>query len=426
MRITPILVAAMAAAPLGAQTPRLTLAEVYQRLDIHSPLVAVATARADAAQARVGPAGRWPDPSVQFQLMNRSLPSFELDPTLGMNQVQLMQMVPIAGRPGLARRAATASAEAERAEARETGLEVRAQGAMNFYDLYVAERSLAVMADSRRLLGDAIRAAEAMYAEGRGSQADVLRAQVELARMDAGIIDMQAMRDRVRGRLAALLVLPPDSVREPVLPLMPASLPTRDSLVQLALGQRPRLTAGRLRIEAADAAARRADREIWPDLTLGVAYGQRPMGGETDRMMSFMFGFTLPITARSNQKQMAAEARAMAAMASADLTEMGLATRARVGELHADLVRSQRVTQLYRTTLLPQAEAAAASALAGYQSGLSSFMTLLEGRMEILRVRTDLIRTEADAGRAIAELEMLTATSLLDAASAVPDAGGQS
>jgi hypothetical protein len=123
---------------------------------------------------------------------------------------------------------------------------------------------------------------------------------------------------------------------------------------------------------------------------------------------------------------MAAEARAMAAMASADLTEMGLATRARVGELHADLVRAQRVTQLYRTTLLPQAEAAAASALAGYQSGLSSFMTLLEGRMEILRVRTDLIRTEADAGRAIAELEMLTATSLLDAASAAPEAGGQS
>jgi len=423
MRFAPLLVAVLAAAPLGAQSQRLTLAEVYQRVDTYSPRIAVAVARTEASQARIGPAGRWPDPAVQFQLMNRSLPGLDLDPTLGMNQIQLMQMVPIAGRRGLARRAATAAAEADSAAGQETGLEARARAAMNFYDLDAAERSLVVMDDSRRVLGDIIRAAEAMYAEGRGPQADVLRAQVELARMDEEIIGMQAMRDRMRARLAALLVLPPDSVGVPVLPPQPSSIPARDSLEQLALARRPMLSAGRSRIDAATANAHRADREIWPDLTLGVAYGQRPMDGGTDRMMSFMFGFTLPITARSNQRQMAAEARAMAAMASADLTEMELDTRARVAELHADLVRARRLAQLYRTTLLPQAEAAEASAMAGYRSGSSSFTTLLDGRMEVLRVETDLIRTEADAGRTLAELEMLTATPLVDAASAAPDAG---
>ena len=423
MRCVLFLVAAFAAAPLGAQSPRLTLAQVYARLDTHSPRLAVASARADAAQARIGPAGRWPDPALQFQLMNRDLPGFGLNETLGMNQIQLMQMVPIAGQRGLARKAASAEALAEEASTRESGFEVRAQAAMSFYDLYTAQRSLAVMTDSRRLLTDVGRAAEAMYSEGRGPQADVLRAQVELARMDEEIIGMEAMRESMKARLAAMLVLPADSLPDPVLPRVPAALPTRDSLERLALEYRPMLEAGRARVSAADATAQQIGREIWPDLTLGVIYGQRPMDGETERMMSLMFGFTLPITAGSNQKQMAAEARAMAAMYTADLAEMGAATRARIGELHADLVRYGRLTELYRTTLLPQSEASAASADAGYRSGLAPFMSLLDARMTVLRVRVDLIRAQAATGRTLAELEMLTGTTLVDAASAAPDTG---
>jgi len=423
MRSVLFIAVAFAAAPLGAQSPRVTLAQVYARLDTHSPRLAVASARVDAAQARIGPAGRWPDPSLQFQLMNRDLPGFGLNKTLGMNQIQLMQMVPIAGRTGLAQEAASAEALAEEASAREAGAEVRARAAMSFYDLYAAERSLSVMTGSRRLLTDVGRAAEVMYAEGRGSQADVLRAQVELARMDEEIIGMEAMRESMKARLAAMLVLPADSLPDPALPLMPATLPARDSLERLALEYRPMIEAGRARISAADATARRVGREIWPDLTLGVIYGQRPMDGETERMMSLMFGFTLPITAGSNQKQMAAEARAMAAMYSADLAEMATSTRARIGELHADLVRFHRLTALYRTTLLPQAEASATSAEAGYRSGLAPFMALLDARMTVLRVRVDLIRAQAATGRALAEIEMLTGITLVDAASVDPDTG---
>ena len=423
MRWMLLLAAVFTAAPLDAQAPRLTLAQVYARLDTHNPRLAVAAARSDAAQARIGPAGRWPDPAVQFQLMNRDLPGFGLNDPLGMNQIQLMQMVPIAGQRGLARKAASAEARAEEASTRETGFEVRAEAAMSFYDLYAAQHSLAVMKDSRRLLTDIGAAAEAMYAEGRGSQADVLRAQVELSRMDEEIIGMEAMRERMKARLAAMLLLSADSLPDPVLPNVPARLSPRDSLVLLALEHRPMFEAGRARVSAADATAQRAGREIWPDLTLGAIYGQRPMDDGTGRMLSLMFGFTLPITARSNQKQMAVEARAMAAMFTADLAEMEVDTRARIGELHAEFTRSRRLAELYRTTLLPQAEASAASAEAGYRNGVGPFMPLLEARMTALRVSIDLIRADAATGRALAELEMLTGTTLVDPASTAPDTG---
>jgi len=420
------LVAVLVTGPLAAQeSSRLTLAQVYAELVATSPRIAAAQAQARAAEARIGPAGKWPDPAIQLGLMNRNLPGLGLQDPLGMNQIQVMQMVPTAGKTGLAVKAARADARAEAARADEVGWEVRARAAMSFYDLYQADQSIAAMRRGRRLLEDVVRAAETMYAEGQGSQAAALRAQVELARMDEDLLRMGAMREGMGVRLNALLGRPSDApVATPILPRLPDSLPARDSLERLALSGRPMLAAGAAKVEAADALTRRAGREIWPDLTLGVIYGQRPMpDGGTDRMASFMLGFTLPLAAGGKQRQMEKEARAMQAMSAADLSDMQAETRGRVGEAHADLLRARRLAELYRHTLLPQADATRESALASYRAGGTDFMTLLDTQMASIRAHQELFRFEAEGGKAIAELEMLTATVLIDPASTATESG---
>ncbi len=421
------LASAIAGGPLTAQTPPgLTLADVYRSLATGSPRIAAAQAQADAARARIGPVSRWPDPAIQLGLMNRNLPGLGLQDPLGMNQIQIMQMVPVAGKTGLAVKAARAEAEAEAAQAREVGWEVRARAAMSFYDIYQADHTLTSMTAARRLLEDIIRTAETMYAEGKGRQADVLRAQVEVARMDEEIIRMTSMRDAMAARLNSLRGLPVDApVASPLLPRLPDSLPSGAELETAALANRPMLAAGQSRVAAADASARRAAREIWPDLTLGVIYAQRPMmGGGTERMGSFMLGFTLPLSAGSRQHQMTTEALAMAAMAAADLADMRTETRGRIGELHADLARARHLAGLYTTTLLPEVRATAAAALAAYQSGGADFMTLLDSRMAVIRGEQELFRFTADEGKALAELEMLTATELVDPRSTAETSGG--
>lgn len=415
-----LLATALSGAALRAQEPpRLTLAQVYQELAAASPRLEASRAQASAAAARVGPAGKWPDPSIQLGLMNRNLPGLGLQDPLGMNQIQVMQMIPTAGKTGLAVKAARAEARAEAARAKEVGWEVRARAAMTFYDLYQADGLIGEMRRGRRLLEDVVSTAAAMYAEGQGSQAAVLRGQMELARMDEELMRMGAMRDAMAIRLNALLGRPSEqAVGTPRIPVLPDTLPPRDSLEGLALSLRPMLAAGSARLEAADALTRRAGREIWPDVTVGVIYGQRPMSdGGTDRMASFMLGFTLPLAAGGKQRQMEKEARAMAAMSAADLNDMRAETRGRVGEVHADLLRATRLRDLYLHTLLPQAEAASASAHAGYRSGSVDFMTLLDARMSLIRARQELYRFEAERGKAIAELEMLTGSALMDPAS---------
>ncbi len=403
------------AAPLG-------LADVYRELEARSLRGRAARAAAQAAEARIGPARRPPDPEVQFGLMNRQLPGFGLSQPLGMNQVQVMQMVPIAGKLGLAARAARAQAAAAGYRAADALWEERARAAGLFYDLYQTDRSLEVAEETRELIRRLAGIAGAMYQVGGARQSDLLRAQVEISRMTEEIIRMQAMREGQAAQLNALLDRPAtDTVPTPELPAGPDELPPDDSLIALALLQRPELHAGEQDVAAAAAAEQRARREIWPDLQVGVVYGQRGMPeGGTDRMMSFMLGFSVPIWAGSRQRQMQQEAAAMRRMAEADLGAMQAETRARVIELAAMIRRSQRLSRLYRATVLPQATATVASALAGYRVGQVDFMAVLDNQMTVNRYRTDLITVDAEGGRAVAELEMLLATPLAAAPDAVP------
>ena len=406
--------------PLSALTTRptdstLSLHALYDAVDRSNPRLRAATELARAAAARISGATKPPDPQIQVGLMNYMLPQLTPDAALGMRQVQLMQMVPLPGKLAAAGDAARARAQAAGARTTEVRWEILSATAMAFYELWAARARIDIAAETRRLLENAAAVATAMYRVGDGRQADVLRARVEIARMDEEIIRMQVMADAAHARIAAAVDLQADAVRgRPVLPVFPDSLPARDELEAIALRARPMLAAGAADVRAATADERLARRERWPDIQVGVQYGERGMPlGTTDRMGSLMIGATLPVFARSRQLPMRVEAAAMRAMTEADLRAMRADTRARVAEVHADLGRARRLGALYRLTVLPLAEAAAASALASYRSGAVDFMTVLENRMTVNRYHEELVTLTADEGRAWAELEMLLSRALL-------------
>ena len=99
-------------------------------------------------------------------------------------------------------------------------------------------------------------------------------------------------------------------------------------------------------------------------------------------------------------------------------------TRGRVTERVADLTRARNLTALYRLTIIPQAEATVASALAAYRVGRVDFMTLLDNRMAVNQYRQELATLHAEQGMAWAELEMLLGHELFDASQVAPPDGG--
>jgi cobalt-zinc-cadmium efflux system outer membrane protein len=424
LALWPVVPSLTAQTPAENTAPHLILADVFRTLEARSPRLDAARQMTVAAQARIKPASTLPDPQFQLGLMNRNFPGLGLQDPLGMNQVQVMQMLPIAGQLGLAGRVAEAQAGAAQARAAEVGWDLRARAAMSFYEIYQLDRTIEVSAATQELLRDIATTARTMYSVGQGRQADVLRAQVEIERMTEEIARMRAMRTAAAARLNALLDRPTDvAVPTPLLPRFPRELAPADSLERLAFATRPMLAAGAADVTAAVAAERRARREIWPDLQLGAQYGQRPMAGGTDRMVSLMLGFSVPIWAARRQLQMRRETEAMRLGAEAELRAMQAETRGRLGELTALVRRTRELRALYLTTILPQAEATVSSALAAYQAGEVDLPMLLDARMTVNRYRQQIFQLDAEEGAALAELEMLLGHPLFDPGVTEPPPG---
>jgi len=230
-------------------------------------------------------------------------------------------------------------------------------------------------------------------------------------------VRMQAMRQTMVARLNALLDRPTETpVGVPALPQFPDSIPARAWLDSLGHGNRPMIRAGLEEVRAAEASEQLARKEIWPDLQVGAQYAQRggDMGG-TEHMGSLMVGASIPIFARDRQYRMRDETSAMKQMANADVAMMRADTRGKIGEAYANLVRARNLVQLYRSTVLPQAEATVASALAAYRVGSVDFMTLLDDQMTVNKYRQELFALDAEQGKAWADLEMLASRTLFDA-----------
>ena len=409
----------IAAGGAGAQRPtspdHLRLGELYAAVVRANPRIAAASALATAARARVPGTRRPPDPQLQLGFMNYTLPGLAPMPTLGMSQLQLMQMLPLGGKLRRAGFVADAQASATDERARDVAWETRSAAAMAFYDLYAVDGQLDVARETLRLLQDIERTAQSMYRVGDGRQADVLRAEVEIARMAEDTLRMGAMRATMVAKLNALLDRGAEvAIGRATLPHFPDTLPSRAALDSLASTERSMIRAGADEVRAAEASQRLARTEIWPDLQVGVQYAQR--GGEmgTERMGSLMLGASIPLFARDRQLRMREEAAAMTRMAQADLAAMRAETRGKIGEAYASLMRARSLARLYRTTVLPQAEATVASAMSAYRVGTVDFMTLLDDRMTVNRYRQELYTLDADQGKAWAELEMLAGRALFD------------
>jgi outer membrane protein TolC len=400
---------ALVATGASAQAVADTLtAEAAVRIALEAnPMLQAARASAAAAAQRVGPAGSLPDPRLQLGLMNRMQSAFgATDDPMTMDQVQLMQMVPWPGRLSAARRAARHGAAAVAADAAEQARMLGASVLMAYYEVAYADRARDVMERTRALLRDFLNVATTMYAVGSAGQQDVLRAQVEVARMGEEIVRMGQMRLAAATRLNALLG------RDVATPVGPVRLPDfaadalapGDTLFAWALAARPALRAGAERVTASEAALTAARRELLPDFEVGVAFQRRPAFPD---MVSLMVGVNLPLFAAARQLPMRREMAAMRDMAAAELANLRNETAARIIELRARATQDYSLGRLYRGSVLPQARAAVQAGLSGYRVGRVTFMQLLDDQMTVNRYDIETYRLLADYHLALGELEAL-------------------
>ena len=421
--IVRLLAAALAsihlAVPLPAQQPgagdTIGLAQAVALARRANPRLAAAAAVVRAAGARIGPSGAPADPQLTLGLMNRSLSGMS-DP-MTMNQVTLMQVVPVNGMPGLRRRIARLDSARAAANSEGRALEVERDVRARYWELYHVDQALAVMDRTLAVLRELAAVTGSMYSVGTVPQSDVVRAQTALTRMRQEIDEMRLMRTRTAAELNAAMGREADAaialpLQDPshaehatLRPLATPALPPLERLASLADSGSPELGAARAMLQAALVNQTLARRMIYPDLSLAVSYGQRP--GAFDNMASVEAGVTVPVFARGRQLRMRDEAGAMRQGAEAELHAMRLELRAAILAARAQAETARLQLERVAGTLIPQAAAGYEAALAAYRVGRADFAAALDAQMELLTYQHDLHRYEAMYGAAVAEVDRL-------------------
>ena len=276
-------------------------------------------------------------------------------------------------------------------------------------ETYYWNRAHTIVAESRPFFSDLVTITRSLYAVGSKDQQDVLRAELELSRLDDRLIEIN--KQRVRARAALSEWVGAASTR-PIAEKLPGweSVPPLGALRD-AVVTHPALRAADARIDAKRAGIDLARERYKPGWALDLGYGYRdgslPNGSPRSDFVSLSVTVDLPLFRKNRQD------RGLAAA----LSERRAATESRdqllrrlSSQLEAEYGRWQELSRrvdLYERLILTQAEDQANAALAAYQSEASDFADVMRGFIDELDTRLDHIRLQTERAQSYAVLANL-------------------
>lgn len=391
----------------GQRVP-LTLAEAEDLALADEPGHAALLDRADAMQEQAVAAGTLPDPMLRVGLANYPIDSGGFS-TEGMTQAQLgvRQAFPRARDQGTEQFLARADVFSERAGARSR--DVLAAVRKAWLAVYYSEQAWSLVNESRPFFADLATITQSLYSVGRNSQHDVLRAELELSRLDDRIIETQRARAEAQAGLSRWIG---QNAYRPIAQTLPnwSALPGIENLRD-GLAAHPLLAAADADIEATRAGVRIAEEKKKPGWALDLGYGYRdgiqPDGTSRSDFVSLSVTVDLPVFSekRQDRKLAAALSEQSAAVRSKTELQVRLAS-----ELDAEYARWSDLTRrlaLYENRILEQSRGQAVAALRAYQSDAGDFADVMRSYIDDLNTRLEHTRLQVERARSYAVLANL-------------------
>ena len=263
--------------------------------------------------------------------------------------------------------------------------------------------------ESRPFFDDLVTIARSLYSVGRKSQQDVLRAELELRRLDDRLIDMSEQHSRSRAALSQWIGT--ESAR-PIAAKLPAwtAVPPLEVL-QADLRNHPALLAADAGVGAGRIGVDLAEQKYKPGWALDLGYGYRDgfltNGQPRSDFVSLSVTFDMPFFRSKRQDKSVAVA--LSDRQAADQAREELLRRLG-SQLDSEYVRWQdlgRRLDLYETSILGVSADNANAALAAYQSDTGDFADAMRGYVDDLDTRLDYVRLQAERAKSYAVLANL-------------------
>lgn len=302
-------------------------------------------------------------------------------------------------------------------------------------DAYRIQQSIALIEKNRSLFEQLVDISQASYSSalGKTRQQDIVRAQLELTRLDDQLDKLGQQKNHFEGQLFQWLnsYLVDDNTNDSSLAITLHDINLGETLVDIDLlqptlinatqwhkskqlvtyfEQHPAVMSINQRIDATKQGIDLAQQKYKPEWGVNASYGYRnddPLGNSRANFMSIGVTLDLPLFTENRQDQ---EVKSAIAQTEALKTEKTLLIRRLLGVYSGGkgrLARLNKRKKLYRNKLLPQTHDQAEAALMAYTNDDGNFSEVAYARIAVLNAEIDQLSIEVEQQKVILELNYL-------------------
>ncbi|WP_082865091.1 MULTISPECIES: TolC family protein [unclassified Oleiphilus] len=405
------------------QVGTLTLEAAIAQAIASDPWLNGSRYREDALTSESISASTLPDPKVSLMAANFPTDSFDINQEpMTQLTVGVSQMFPRGDSLALTSRQNQELAAQEPLLRQDRQDKVTATVTQLWLEAYRAQESIRLIEQDRALFEHLVDATKASYSSalGRARQQDIIRAKLELTRLDDRLTALRQQLDSAQQRLSEWIG---GQASLPLARTLSSKLgdePTpgmgqthNDRWLYEQINRHPLLLAFDQRIEAMQTGVELAQQKYKPEWGLTAQYGYRdddPMGRDRADLFSVGVTFDLPLFTGNRQDK---DVSAATSRAEALRTDKLLMARKLMAELDTTIVQIQRLNErrtLYDQQLLPQMAEQAEAALTAYNNDDGDFAEAVRARIAELNAKIDFLTIKVDRLKILAELNYLLPT----------------
>ncbi len=428
--VTSFLVILSLSAHADSLNTKLSLDLAIEQAQQNDPWIAENKLMQQALDSQSIAVGALPDPVASVSLLNMPIDGFDFNQE---NMTQLKMGISQMFPRGDTLRLQTEKLQRLNEQNPFLRLDRKAQIAVKvatlWFDVFNAKESIRLIEQDRDLFEQLLEISTASYSTAFGGtqQQDVVRAQLELTRLDDRLTKLKQNQDVAQKQLTQWIsgqfvdqyaqpteysAVDIDNQSLPNLALrQPELLELDDDVLPEKLAhyfvQHPSVLALESRIQASETDVELSKQKYKSQWGLNAAYSYRadtPNGRSRADFLSLGINFDLPLFTENKQdKQLQAsvlESEAIKTQKWLLLRKMIAAFQANKVQLH----RLQQRSQLYEQELLPKIREQAEAALTAYTNDEGDFAEVVRARIDVLDAEIDNLGINVDSQKTISQL----------------------
>jgi outer membrane protein TolC len=334
------------------------------------------------------------------------------------NKFGIMQVFPWFGTIEARSDAASAKAEAARKRYEAAKLKLFREVKEAFYEFSYLAVAIEIAKENLEFLRHFEEVARTQYRTAAATHPDIIRAQIELAKLEDILKSLEQLKGPTAARLNALLNRSADSELG-----WPKKEPVREvevdqqEIISTLVRANPELAGLNWEIEAARSRIEVAKKKFYPNIGVGVDWiqtGDAVSSGTADSgrdAVALMFSMNIPLW-RDSYKAAERQARANVRKVRQEKIDVENKTIASAVKVLYDFEDTKRKMNLYGGVLISKAEELVYASETAYKAGTVDFLSLIDAQRMLLKYRLDYERAITNNQQKLAELEMLVGVEL--------------